>query len=126
LQRRFWLGEHGQSSLTRSKPQGPCTGKSKSHILDQLAALGWVVTDRDDGIPIESAGSLRSDFREVVVKDEFFKTLMLAPPALVVIEAASMVLEATGSDCAKNVPSAGPRGLHGAWSGGSDSAVKVA
>lgn len=44
-------------------------------FLDQLAALGWTIIDQGDGVPIDPAKSLRTDFREVVIKDEFFKAL---------------------------------------------------
>ncbi|QYK47939.1 MAG: type I restriction endonuclease subunit R [Phycisphaeraceae bacterium] len=44
-------------------------------FLDQLAALGWVVIDQGEGVPIDPAASLRTDFREVVIKGEFFAAL---------------------------------------------------
>lgn len=40
-------------------------------FLEQLAALGWEVIDQGERIPTDPFISLRSDFREVVLKDVF-------------------------------------------------------
>ena len=40
-------------------------------FLEQLEALGWTVIDQGGGIPGDPAGSLRTDFREVTLKDVF-------------------------------------------------------
>ncbi|MBU2513988.1 HsdR family type I site-specific deoxyribonuclease [bacterium] len=40
-------------------------------FLDQLEALGWKIIDQGEGIPQDPSKSLREDFREVVLQDEF-------------------------------------------------------
>lgn len=40
-------------------------------FLDQLEALGWTVIDQGPAIPQDPAGSLRSSFRDVTLKNEF-------------------------------------------------------
>lgn len=44
-------------------------------FLDQLDALGWQVIDQGAGIPGDPTVSLRSSFREWVLKDELFTSL---------------------------------------------------
>ncbi len=44
-------------------------------FLDQLSALGWAVIDQGSGIPKDPSKSLRTSFREVILKDELFKAL---------------------------------------------------
>lgn len=40
-------------------------------FLDQLSALGWIIIDQGEGIPGDPAISLRTDFREVTLKEVF-------------------------------------------------------
>ena len=40
-------------------------------FLDQLDDLGWKIIDQGEGIPQDPTMSLRGDFKEVVLKDEF-------------------------------------------------------
>ncbi len=40
-------------------------------FLDQLEALGWTIVKQGEGIPGDPAGSLRTDFREVTLKEVF-------------------------------------------------------
>ena len=40
-------------------------------FLDQLAALGWDVIDQGTGIPTDPTKSLRTSFREVILKGVF-------------------------------------------------------
>ena len=40
-------------------------------FLDQLDDLGWKIIDQGEGVPHDPTESLRDDFREVVLKDEF-------------------------------------------------------
>lgn len=44
-------------------------------FLDQLNALGWETIDQGSGIPGDPGASLRSSFREWVLKDELFAAL---------------------------------------------------
>lgn len=44
-------------------------------LLNQLASMNWTVIDQPAGIPTEPAKSLRSSFREVVIKSEFIKSV---------------------------------------------------
>lgn len=44
-------------------------------FLDQLAALKWRIIDQGAGIPTDPTKSLRSSFREIVIKEELFKAL---------------------------------------------------
>jgi len=40
-------------------------------FLDQLEALGWIIINQGEGIPGDPAGSLRTGFREVTLKEVF-------------------------------------------------------
>jgi len=42
-------------------------------LLNQLASMGWTVIEQPAGIPTDPAKSLRTSFREVVIKSEFIK-----------------------------------------------------
>ena len=44
-------------------------------FLDQLAALGWTVIDQGPDIPSDPSKSLRTGFREVLLRDEFNKAV---------------------------------------------------
>ncbi|MEI6092776.1 MAG: HsdR family type I site-specific deoxyribonuclease [bacterium] len=44
-------------------------------FLDQLLALGWTVINQGAGIPQDPSKSLRANFRDVVLKEELFKSL---------------------------------------------------
>ena len=44
-------------------------------LLNQLASMGWKVIEQPSGIPTDPAKSLRSNFREVVIKSEFIKAV---------------------------------------------------
>ncbi len=44
-------------------------------FLDQLAALGWTVIDQGPAIPSDPTQSLRSNFREVTLKEEFVSSV---------------------------------------------------
>lgn len=44
-------------------------------FLDQLAALGWQVIDQGPGVPTDPAKSLRTNFREIILKDIFRRGL---------------------------------------------------
>lgn len=46
-------------------------------LLNQLASMGWTVIDQPFGIPTDPAKSLRTSFREVVIKSEFIKSVDL-------------------------------------------------
>ncbi|MCY2994252.1 MAG: hypothetical protein NTY19_41215 [Planctomycetota bacterium] len=41
-------------------------------FLDQLTALDWQVIDQGQGVPTNPAKSLRTSFRELVLKDVFY------------------------------------------------------
>lgn len=45
-------------------------------FLDQLQALGWTVIDQGPGIPQDPTRSLRSDFREVILKDTLLRQII--------------------------------------------------
>ena len=42
-------------------------------FLDQLAALDWDVIDQGPGIPTDPTKSLRTSFREVILKERFLR-----------------------------------------------------
>ncbi|OUS09084.1 deoxyribonuclease HsdR [Gammaproteobacteria bacterium 42_54_T18] len=44
-------------------------------LLNQLASMGWQVIEQGAGIPKDPAKSLRTSFREVVIKAEFISTV---------------------------------------------------
>ena len=44
-------------------------------LLNQLDSMGWTVVDQPSGIPKDPAKSLRSGFREIVIKDVFIKAV---------------------------------------------------
>jgi type I restriction enzyme R subunit len=44
-------------------------------LLNQLASMNWTVIDQPAGIPTDPAKSLRTSFREVVIKSEFVKAV---------------------------------------------------
>ncbi len=44
-------------------------------LLNQLASMNWTVIDQPAGIPTDPAKSLRTSFREVVIKSEFIKAV---------------------------------------------------
>jgi type I restriction enzyme R subunit len=44
-------------------------------LLTQLASMGWQVIDQGEGVPKNPAASLRSTFREVVLKDTFIHSV---------------------------------------------------
>jgi hypothetical protein len=44
-------------------------------FLDQLAALGWQVIDQGQGVPTDPTQSLRTHFREVMLKGVFRDSL---------------------------------------------------
>jgi type I restriction enzyme R subunit len=44
-------------------------------LLNQLASMNWTVIEQPAGIPTDPAKSLRSNFREVVIKSEFIKAV---------------------------------------------------
>ncbi len=44
-------------------------------FLDQLQTLGWEVVDQGEGIPADPAITLRTDFREVVLKETFKRSI---------------------------------------------------
>ena len=44
-------------------------------FLDQLAALDWEIIDQGQGIPTDPAKSLRSSFREVILREVFYESV---------------------------------------------------
>ena len=44
-------------------------------LLNQLASMGWKVIEQPAGIPADPTKSLRTSFREVVIKSEFIKAV---------------------------------------------------
>lgn len=44
-------------------------------FMEQLSALGWLVIDQGEALPMDPAKSLRSDFREVALKRVFFDSV---------------------------------------------------
>ena len=44
-------------------------------LLNQLASMGWKVIEQPAGIPTDPAKSLRTSFREVVIKNETISEL---------------------------------------------------
>jgi len=44
-------------------------------LLTQLASMGWSVIDQGAGIPKDSTKSLRSDFRQWLLKDVFCRAV---------------------------------------------------
>lgn len=44
-------------------------------LLNQLASMNWTVIEQPSGIPTDPATSLRTSFREVVIKSEFIKSV---------------------------------------------------
>jgi len=44
-------------------------------FLDQLAALDWDVIDQGQGVPTDPTRSLRTSFREIVLKETFFASV---------------------------------------------------
>ncbi len=44
-------------------------------LLNQLASINWTVIEQPAGIPTDPAKSLRTSFREVVIKSEFVKAV---------------------------------------------------
>lgn len=44
-------------------------------LLNQLASMDWKVIEQPSGIPTDPAKSLRTSFREVVIKSEFIKSV---------------------------------------------------
>jgi type I restriction enzyme R subunit len=44
-------------------------------LLNQLASMDWTVIEQPSGIPTDPAKSLRTSFREVVIKSEFIKSV---------------------------------------------------
>lgn len=44
-------------------------------LLNQLASMGWQVVEQGAGIPQKPANSLRTGFREIVIKGEFIKAV---------------------------------------------------
>jgi type I restriction enzyme R subunit len=44
-------------------------------LLNQLSSMDWTVVEQPAGIPTDPAKSLRSSFREVVIKSEFIKSV---------------------------------------------------
>ncbi len=46
-------------------------------LLNQLASMGWQVIDQGEGVPKDSTVSLRSSFREVVLRDVLASTGIL-------------------------------------------------
>jgi type I restriction enzyme R subunit len=49
-------------------------------VLDQLKALDWSVIDQGPDIPSDPAKSLRTSFREVILRDEFNKAVLVRRP----------------------------------------------
>ncbi len=44
-------------------------------LLTQLASMRWQVHEQGTGIPKDPTQSLRTNFREVLLKDEFIKSV---------------------------------------------------
>ena len=44
-------------------------------LLNQLASMGWQVYEQSAGIPQNPGLSLRSSFRDVLLKDEFTRSV---------------------------------------------------
>ena len=44
-------------------------------LLSQLESMSWSVIDQGSGIPKDPAKSLRSDFRQWMLKDVFLRTV---------------------------------------------------
>ena len=44
-------------------------------LLNQLASMNWTIVEQPTGIPTDPAKSLRTNFREVVIKSEFIKAV---------------------------------------------------
>ena len=44
-------------------------------LLNQLANMGWRVIEQPSGVPSDTTKSLRTSFREVVIKSEFIKSV---------------------------------------------------
>jgi type I restriction enzyme R subunit len=44
-------------------------------LLNQLASMGWLVIDQGEGVPKNPATSLRSTFREVILKETFIQSV---------------------------------------------------
>ena len=45
-------------------------------LLTQLDSMGWVVIDQGAGIPKDPAKSLRTDFRQWLLKEVFLRNTM--------------------------------------------------
>jgi len=44
-------------------------------LLNQLVSMGWQVIEQSAGIPIDPTVSLRTSFREILIKSEFIKAV---------------------------------------------------